>query len=557
MKTTQNLKPILIALLTLPMSIQAAVLPDAGTILQEIKPSTAPSPASTDTGMNIKSESDENLPVSVPFLIKSIKITGNTRFDTELLHTLIADAEGKTLTLTQLNEVASRISDYYHSHGYLLARAIIPAQTIRAGEVVIEVIEANYGKINLNNKSRVNDTLLQDTLAILQSGRVIEQADMDRSLLLLSDIPGVEVNATLLPGEAIGTSDILVQTTPKPAVSGLVVLDNYGNRYTGEARLGGTVNFINPLHHGDVLSLNALSSGNGLSYGRLSYESLLNGKGTRLGGSWSTLRYALGNSLASLNAHGTAEITSLWAKHPFLRSRNANIFGQFQYEQLQLRDRIDTASILTDRHLKNWTTSLSGDIRDNFLSGAVNTWNLAFTSGQVGFDNNAARLADAFTARTAGGFSKWNAHYTRLQTLSPKNTLYVAFSGQRANSNLDSSQKMVFGGSYSVRAYESGAASGDTGYLVTAEFRRNMGTAWQGQWNAVAFVDSAHVTVNRNTWVTGTNSANLSGLGAGLNWTGESQWHTKAYVAMRLGSAPAIVANTASTRTWLEVSKEF
>jgi len=557
MKTKHNLKPLLIALLALPISVQAAVTPDAGTLMKEVNPSATPTPAPTDTGFRITPESGVNLPASAPFLVKTIKITGNTRFDTAVLHGLIADAEGKLLTLSQLNELAARIGGYYHNHGYLLTRAIIPAQAIHDGEVVIEVIEANYGKINLDNKSRVNDSLLQDTLAILQSGRAIEQSAMDKSLLLLSDIPGVEVNATLLPGEQVGTANMLVQVSPKPAITGQLALDNYGNRYTGEARLGGTVNFLNPLHHGDILSLSGLSSGNGLDNGRFSYESLLNGRGTRLGGSWSTLSYHLGNSFASLNAHGTADTASLWAKHPFLRSRTANVFGQLQYQQLTLRDHLDTAGVLTDRHLRNWTTSLTGDIRDALLSGAVTAGNLAFTSGQLGFDNNAARSADALTARTEGNFSKWNANLTRLQTLSPNNALYVAFSGQWANTNLDSSQKMSVGGPYTVRAYETSALSGDTGYLVSAEFRRDMGAALQGQWEAVAFLDSAHITVNKNIWVAGQNTASLSGLGAGLNWTTQNQWYSKAYVATRLGSKPALVTSNASARAWVEIGKKF
>ena len=38
--------------------------------------------------------------------------------------------------------LAARITDFYHSHGYPLARAMIAAQAIRAGVVEIEIIEA-------------------------------------------------------------------------------------------------------------------------------------------------------------------------------------------------------------------------------------------------------------------------------------------------------------------------------------------------------------------------------------------------------------------------------
>ena len=91
----------------------------------------------------------------------------------------------------------------------------------------IEIIEARYGKISLDNRSRVDDSLLQDTLSSLQSGQAVGQAGLDHTLLLLSDIPGVGVNATLKPGENVGTSDLRVETASGPAVSGNVVMDKY------------------------------------------------------------------------------------------------------------------------------------------------------------------------------------------------------------------------------------------------------------------------------------------------------------------------------------------
>ncbi len=556
------LRPLLLALLVFsPLAAHAQgaspVAPDAGSILRQIQPATPALPSPTGTGLTIEREGGAKLPSSAPFEAKSIRISGNTLFDTPTLHALVADAERTQLTLSQLDELAARITDYYQSRGYPLARAIIPAQAIRDGVVNIQVIEARYGKISLDNRSRVNDPLLQATLSPLQSGQAIGQTELDRSLLLLSDIPGVVVAATLKPGDSVGTSDLLVNTTPGPTVAGNVVLDDYGNRYTGRARVGGTINFIDPLHHGDVLSLNGLSSGRGMNYGRITYESLLNGQGSRLGGSYSALHYILGDPLASLNAHGTARVESLWAKHPLVRSRDANLYGQMQYDQLQLRDHIDASAIQKDRSLANWTAILGGDGRDGLLSGAVTAWNVSWTAGRVGYDDAAAQLADAATANTQGGFSRWNASLARLQGLSQTDTLYFAFSAQWAGDNLDPSQKMPAGGPYTVRAYDMGAISGDSGYVGSAEFRHNLGTAWHGQLQAVVFVDSAHVTVNKNVWVAGTNSATLSGAGIGLNWAGPDQWSARVYIAAPFGPIPVLVASTASTRAWVEVGKAF
>lgn len=534
--------------------------PNAGSILREVQPTLPPAPPPAAPGVNIERASPGSLPASAPFLVKSLRITGNTRIATPTLHALVADAEGKSLTLQQLGEAVARITAHYQAAGYPLARAIIPAQTIQDGVVDIQVIEARYGGIKLDNRSRVRDSLLQATLGPLQSGAVIEQGPMDRSLLLLSDIPGAQVGATLRPGSEVGTADLLVNAAPTPFLTGNVVLDGYGNRFTGRERLGGTLNVVNPLHHGDILSASVLTSladsGRGLNYARLSYETLLNGYGTRLGGAYSLLRYRLGDSLDAIQAHGTAEVAGLWVRHPLLRGADLNLNGQLQFDHTKLRDHVDLIGLKTDRHLDTWTASLSGDWRDSLFSGGINTWNLRYTGGRVGFDDPAAQLADAATARTQGNYSKWNLNAARLQRIGPRDALYLVFAGQWANDNLDSSQKMSAGGPYTVRAYDTGAISGDSGVLGTAEWRHELGT-WLGRWQAVAFADSAHVVINRRTWAAGVNSATLSGLGLGLNWSGPNQWAARLYVATPVGSTPALVPNTARARGWVEISKAF
>lgn len=542
-----------------PVTIQAATPPPpgAGSILQQVQPAAPPAPASNDTGLKIEGAASGTPPPSAPFLVNALLISGNTLFDTPTLHALVAEAEGRTLTLPELHAFVARLSDYYHAHGYPLARAIVPPQTIASGIVRIDIIEARYGQIAVESSSRVTDHLLHSTLSSLHSGQPIEQSTLDHALLLLSDIPGVAVDATLKPGEAVGTSELAVIAAPTPTVAGSAALDNFGNRYTGRARIGGTLEAIDPLRHGDVLSLSGLSSGGDMNYGRLGYDTLLDGAGTRVGLAYSALHYRLGDPLSALDAHGTAEVTSLWAKQPLVRSPNLNLYGQLQYDRLQLHDHIDASAIITDRHLGNATASLTGDARDVLLSGGHTGWNVGITRGQVEFDNLAAQAVNAVTARSDGHFTKWTASLDRLQALGPTNSVYVAVSGQWANRNLDASQQLVEGGIYTVRAYDMGALSADTGYLETAELRHDLGAAWQGHWQALAFLDSAQLTVDKNPWEAGKNSATLSGAGVGLNWTGSHRWSAKSAIAARLGATPKLVADTSAVRAWIELDKVF
>lgn len=547
-----------IAISTLPLIAHAAepAVPGAGSILQQNQQLSPPAPPPGATGLAIEQPGGATLPASAPFVVKIIEISGNTAFDTPTLHALVAPEEGTSVTLPQLGQVVARITDYYRAHGYPLARAVIPAQTIQDGIVRIVIIEARYGQIELDNHSRVVDSPLRSTLSPLQSAQVISAAPLDRALLLLADIPGVAVVATLKPGEAVGTSDLQVDTSATAPVTGNVALDNDGNRYTGRARAGGTVSFIDPAQHGDALSLTGLTSGD-MNYGSVSYESLLNGQGTRLGGSYSALHYVLGDPLAALDGHGTAEIESVWARQPFVRTANFNLYAQLQYDHKQLDDAIGASDLHTDRHLDNGTLSVSGDLRDTLLSGGVNSWSLGLAQGRVGFDSDGARLADLATADTQGRFSQGNVSFSRLQRLDASDSLNLSIAAQWSDANLDPAQKMVAGGAYTVRAYDMGVLSGDTGILVSAEWRHELGVVCYGPLQLIGFADTEHVTINHSTWAAGPNGATLSGAGLGLNWNWPGRWNAKIDVAAPLGPTPELVGHNDSARVWLALSKGF
>jgi hemolysin activation/secretion protein len=561
MKNMPDIKPrlasLLLVLVVLPAVAADNNLPDAGLILQQMQPYTPAQPSATDSGLIIEQQDASKLPVGESFLVNKIEIIGNENIDTRTLHKLVANSEAQRLNLKQLQVLATRIGNFYRTQGYPLTQAIIPSQSIQDGVVRIEVIEARFGKISLSNSSRVNETLLQATLSALKIGMPIMQKPMDRSLLLLSDIPGVIVNATLRPGASSKSSDLEVETTAGPMLSGNVAVENHGSRYTGRSRIGATVNLINLLGFGDVLSVSALSSGGGVNYANIAYEGLLNQYGSRLGASYSALHYVLGEPLQALQAHGTAQVQSLWLKQPLLRSQNANLYGQVQYDSKQLRDRIDVSALRSDRSLENWTLRLSGDMRDKVLAGGINIWSIGYTAGEVSFDNAAAHLADAENAKTNGSYSKWNVNFVRLQKLSQDIGIFLSITGQRASKNLDSVEKVIAGGARTVRGYDIGAISGDNGVLTTLELRQDLGTLMQGQWQAVAFVDNAHITINKNVWTTGANSATLSGAGIGLNWASANLWSASAYIATPIGSTPAMLESTASNRAWFEIGKRF
>ncbi len=501
------------------------------------------------------------------FLLRGIKFTNNTLFDSETLFAQVADAQGKTLDLSQLAGLAARITDYYRRHGYPLARTIIPAQTIEGGVLRLQVIEPRYGKITLVNKSQIRQSLFQTTLSALKSGNFIEESELDSALLMLSDIPGILVSPSLKRGADSGTSDLWVSASSGPGITGQVGLNNHGNNYTGGENLTGSVILNNPLRPGDTLTFNALTSGAGMNFESMAYDALLNGPGTRLGASTSLLSYAFKTSSKAadalfdnfLDGSGNAKVTSLWLKQTLMRSREKNFYGQLKYDRMALRDhlKVGATGIYTDRHIEALSASFSGDFRDALTSDDITFWSVDPTIGKLAFDDKSAQSFDDISAHTQGNFSKLTSSLLHVKNLDAHRQLFIGFKGQWASTNLDSSQKMAAGGPYSVRAYAAAALAGDQGYLLNAELKQHLGSALNGQWTATAFFDTTAITVNKKPWVASENNATLSGVGLGLIWTGPSQTTGTAYIAKPTGPRSSLVGSVSSVQFSLELQKRF
>ncbi|GAA0889279.1 ShlB/FhaC/HecB family hemolysin secretion/activation protein [Rhodanobacter soli] len=553
-----HLSPLALALVALPLGALAQAIPNSGQILQQVQPKPSERPQAKP-GLAIESPASSTAVDSTPFVVTHLQLDGNTVFDSATLHALVADGEGRTLTLTELNTLAQRITDYYHAHGYPLARALVPAQTLSDGTVHITVVEARYDQVQLDNRSRVSDGLLRATLSPLRSGDVVTQSPLDRSLLLLGELPGVSPRATLSPGAAAGTSTLGVVADATPLMQGNLVVDDAGSRYTGRMRVGGNLDINSPLHHGDQLNLSAFTAGHGMRYGRLGYQYTLNGQGTRLGVAYSALAYALGGPLDALDAHGTAQVASAWLAQPLLRTRSSSMDVRLQFDRKQLRDRIDTTALRNDRHSNHWTASVYGQRSDDLAGGGFTSANLSLGHGQLGFDQGAAAAAaaDAATARTQGSYTHWNASLARLQSLSAGTRLYASVSGQHSNRNLDTSEQFLLGGPGSVRGYDVASVAGSSGWLGTLELRHDLNWGCAGRCEGSVFVDHGSLRINADPWAAGRNRVDLHSAGVGFSWIGTRAWQAQVQLAAPLGTAPTLLGKRSSARLWLQVAKGF
>jgi hemolysin activation/secretion protein len=386
---------------------------------------------------------------------------------------------------------------------------------------------------------------------------------------------GVSVDSTLVPGASVGTSDLVIEANQTGTFGGSVDYDNFGNKFTGSSRVGASLNFNNPARIGDQVALRVMTSGSGLDYARASYLVPVGSAGTKIGAAYSHMNYKLGGDFSAIDGEGNAEIASLYAVHPIIRSRNNNLYGQLGYDDKHMVDNAG-GQLKDDKRDHLWNLGLSGDSRDGFGSGGMNSYSATFSSGNLSLDQPSL-LIDSTSTQTNGSFSKTDYSVSRLQRMTDNFSLYAAFSGQTASKNLDSSEKFILGGAGGIRAYPQGEASGDEGQLLNIELRRDLGAFQYGNMQLIGFYDAGNITLNKNTWTNWqgtnpalTNSYSLSGAGIGINLSKAGGGDTlggysvKAYLAAKLGTNAGRDAlghdsdgANSSTRFWLQANKWF
>lgn len=487
------------------------------------------------------------------FTVNQLEIQGVQMFSLITLIDITGFRFGRAYTLLELRSMASSIEHYYRDHGYPVAQAYLNQQVLSDGSVTITVWEGRYGEVLIRNQSKVSSTILADGLQDIKSGDLVVAEPLERLLLLLSDLPGVQIQSALVPGSTVGTSNLMIDVVPRPRVSGSVDADNAGNYYSGAVRAGISVFVHEAIGEGDVASLRLLTAGEGLNYIRAAYQ-LQIGQ-VRTGAALSQMEYALGHEFESLLANGTTHTMGIYGSYPVMRSHSKNLQLSGSYDSKRFVDRLDSVAYTTEKSAHVYALSATGDIKDEIGAGGLSSFALALSSGQISIQTASARALDLVTAQSNGSFNKLAFSTSRLQAINPSISLYASINGQIASKNLDASEKMQMGGMYGIRAYPDGEGYGDEAYVLSFETRLLMPHRWQppiGSIQLLGFIDTGSVKLYKNPWNTDSNQRSLSGVGIGLNWTGNDRLQLRMAYAHKLGDETARSAPDADDRLWLQ-----
>lgn len=379
-------------------------------------------------------------------------------------------AEPPRLSIAQMEKVAAAITQRYRTSGFIVAQAVVPAQTVGADQIVeIRVLEGTIGKVVVKGAKRYSADIIAAPAEHLK-GQSLQKDDVDTALLYARDLPGVAITSTFQPGEQTGETDLIMvaQEEKRPYVI-TVGGNDYGTDVTGRYRAQVGLAWNSPLGYGDVFNANldyAFAPAQSL-FGALSYRAPIapiSGLTAVFGATRSQLEVDSG-IFASLHVHGP---TSTWyggADWKFINTPNLQAMGTFRLirEESKLNSSI---LLMSDERFDVAEFGFSMNHTDTRFHGI----DLLQVAVRQSISDRSPSQVDLVSPGHDSSFTVGKVAYTRLQFLTRTQRLYFKFTGQYTNDALTPMEQFAIGGPDTVRAYPIADVLADRGYYSSVEY---------------------------------------------------------------------------------------
>jgi hemolysin activation/secretion protein len=523
---------------------------DAGSLQQELQkqvPHLQPLPM--PKAPSVKPKPQEAKPSEVKVTIKGFRIDGNKTLSEELIKETLKPWLGKTVAFQELQKAADSVAALYQTQG-LLAQVSVPPQKINDGIVILKILEAKLGAVHIdmpNGPSRFTEDRARRYITDANRlSEIVQTQNIERSIYILNETPGIAVATQLEPGKNEGDVDLRVSLVDTKPVRGKLEVNNYGSRSTGIGQRIVNITFDNPGSFGDQISLSNIKS-SGSDYSLASYSLPLNSDGLRFGISSSYLDYENVGEFAHpknpVAGAGRAKTVGVNVAYPLLRSpaKNANITAGLD-RKMYLNSSVASGANTSDYRIENMVLGFSGNAFDGWGGGGVNSLSINLTKGHLTPGSN----TPTYGSDKPSTFTKLTSSISRNQQLVPdKTVLLISASGQLASVDLDSAERFYLGGPYGVRAYPGSQGGGSQGAMINIEIQQQ----FENKFVASAFYDAGFVQQFRNKTMHDTSLANrtnadnsysLRGAGVGLK-RADKDFVFSTSIAWKLGHNPLYV----------------
>lgn len=428
--------------------------------------------------------------------LKQFRFEGNTLFSNSQLEEVVKPWIGKSVYLTELQDAAATVQEFYAASGRI-AQATLPPQEIKDGVVIIKILEGKMGSVIVepaNTSDNANFRFSPDRAKSfitrsLDGEAFINTQRIERSMLLLNEVPGVAATGSFEAGNDSGFSNFKVRVSDTPFFTGQAALSNYGSTSTGTVQAIANLSLNNLSGIGDQIYINAIQS-QGSYYAVGNYMLPVGTDGWSVGLQSSYLNYETLPKWSSVETAGSATTFQANSTYALERSQTNNSTVKLSIESRSYNNvQANPLTTLSNYRLTASGASISGN--GAMSDGSVFNYSTGLIVGHLDIRDLTQSQQDQSGPGTAGSYSKltFNLSFAKDLSFLPGTTWTNSVYGQLANKNLNSSEQIYMGGAYGVRAYPTSQGGGSQGAIFSTELMQRLNQNWQvGVFGDIGFV---------------------------------------------------------------------
>ena len=389
---------------------------------------------------------------------------------------------GKPATMATLNKVSKDVIDYYRREGFPVVNVVVPRQTVRDGVIQFVVTEAKVGKVIVEGAKWFNPDKFKDEVS-LREGDKVDGDQLQEDVRWLNTNPFRSTDLAFQPGEAPGTTDVVLEVNDRMPLRFFFTYDNYGIDLTGKNRLSTGFNFGNLFNMDQQVNFqyttttqevfNSLNAYSGSWIIPFPWRNYLTVYGAYAG---SQAEIAPNNTLQGNSWQVSARYN---APLPMIFEYTHEVYGGFDFKQssnslLIFNTEIGDGGGFGLYNVFQLTAGYSGNIPDPIGSTSFEVAGF-YSPGGLGTLNDQETYNNIRPdADPDYGYGKLNLK--RGFVLPLNFSLTAAFNGQITTSNLMPTEQYGLGGYNTVRGYDERVANGDNAWVFNAEFRTPPGS---------------------------------------------------------------------------------
>jgi hemolysin activation/secretion protein len=424
---------------------------------------------------------------ALPFFLSAVIVEGTTLYTPKDLVPLYEDMLADKITFADLQYIADLITAKYRNDGYVLSKVVIPPQEAEDGIVRFRVVEGKIEKVLSSEEEMKLEGLMDKYAAKISKQHVTNTKELERYLLLMNDLPGVEVKGTLFPSQMAGASNVHIKAK-EDKFAAKVTLDNWGTRYLGpiQASVYAVGNNLTGNNEETAIRVVKSARSSDLRYVEVTEKVPLGTEGTTLEGRFRYSRSNPGSDLRDLEIKSRSSNAAIKIKHPIIRTRTKNLYTWATLEHQQSRV-TSFGSKLSEDRIRLARLGMLFDWVDGY-KGA----NLVSLEGSYGLDVlGASGEGEPSLSRIRGAgvdFFKTTVDMARLQKLTENINFLAYLSGQFSSHALLAAEEFGFGGPSFGRGYDPSEITGDHGFALKLEAQYNDDSDWSWLKNYQVFV---------------------------------------------------------------------